>query len=112
MMTKIAPLMLCFLFVANAHAKDFSVGSRTSLEVDRPPPERHWLFKPLGRPLKPDQMVQGRCDMLKAYVHGGPGHERASPHYREKHRNRKRNFKGYLMKPPCWITPPPDWTHP
>ena len=89
-----------------------SAAGKTTPGVHDAPPERHWLFKPLGAPLKPDQMVRAKCDMAKAYVHGGPGHERASPHYRDEHRYRARNFKGYPTKPGCWIEPPAGWRHP
>lgn len=93
-------------------AVDAAAIGRTSPSIHHAPPERHRLFKPLGAPLKPDQMVRGRCDMAKAYVHGGPGHERASPHYRDRHGHRSRRFKGYREKPGCWIEPPAGWRHP
>ena len=110
--TRRAALAAVALAVLAGGAAEATAAGPASPSIYDAPPERHWLFKPLGTPLKPDQMVRSKCDMAKAYVHGGPGHERASPHYRDKHRYRARNFKGYPKKPGCWLEPPAGWRHP
>lgn len=102
---------VAFAVLAGGAAEATAAGPASPSIYDAPP-KRHWLFMPLGTPLKPDQLVRSKCDMAKAYVHGGPGHERASPHYRDKHRYRARNFKGYPKKPGCWLEPPAGWRHP
>ena len=86
-------MALAFAMLVGGAAEATSAG-RSSPSIYDAPPERHWLFKPLGTPLKPNQMVRSKCDMARAYVHGGPGHERASPHYRDKHRSRVRTHLG------------------
>lgn len=103
----VAALAVALIYTAAAEAAPDQVPSNAGAAS----PEQHFLFMPIGAPLKPDQMVRGKCNDRRAYVHGGPGHERMSPHYRDKHRNRARNFKGYPSKPPCWIAPSGTFVH-